>query len=570
METDRPDPGLYPPDRLGLAAAAARDAGLAALLLTPGPDLRYLTGYDAHQLERLTCLAIPAAPAGRRRPRPGAVPGRAEAGAARGPGVARGRPRPGDRPVGRDRRPLRARRRAARDAARGTAGSVGLSDRMWALMVLRFRAALPGVRQELASAALRALRVRKTPAEVAALRAAGEAIDRVHARVPGWLRAGRTERAGRRRHRGRDPRRRDTPGSTSRSSAPARTRPARTTRSPTGCCGRRRRGRRHRRHHAERLLLGLHPDLRDRRAAGGLRRLLPGAEGRAGGGVRRGPAGRDRRGRRRRRPRADHRGRLRRVLRAPDRPRHRPGDATRIRTSCPATPSRCSRASRSRSSPASTRARTAPGSRTSSCAPSSGCERLNNATRELVCGGRPVMCRPSSARRRRRRDPRAVRADRELADAELRPRVAAAERDGPFPRDEFRILGRSGLLACRIPSELGGGGQPYETYLQVVEELAGAWLAVGLGVSVHTLTCFPLVTAGTPEQRAALAARHARRRPARGLLPVGAGQRLGRRRAADPRRGGRRRLRRERGQGVDLARRAGRLLHAVRAHLRRP
>jgi len=64
METDRPDPGLYPPDRIGLAAAAARDAGLAALLLTPGPDLRYLTGYDAHQLERLTCLAVPAAAPG--------------------------------------------------------------------------------------------------------------------------------------------------------------------------------------------------------------------------------------------------------------------------------------------------------------------------------------------------------------------------------------------------------------------------------------------------------------------------------------------------------------------------
>src|SRR5258707_12264223 len=61
MGTDRPDAGLYPADRLDLAAAAAREAGLAALLLTPGPDLRYLTGYDAQQLERLTCLAVPAA-----------------------------------------------------------------------------------------------------------------------------------------------------------------------------------------------------------------------------------------------------------------------------------------------------------------------------------------------------------------------------------------------------------------------------------------------------------------------------------------------------------------------------
>ena len=90
---------------------------------------------------------------------------------------------------------------------------------------------------------------------------------------------------------------------------------------------------------------------------------------------------------------------------------------------------------------------------------------------------------------------------RELADKELRPRAAAAERDGTFPRDAFRLLGRSGLLALPYPEEFGGGGQPYQTYLQVVEELASAWLTVGLGLSVHTLTCFPLVTAGTQEQQ---------------------------------------------------------------------
>jgi alkylation response protein AidB-like acyl-CoA dehydrogenase len=90
---------------------------------------------------------------------------------------------------------------------------------------------------------------------------------------------------------------------------------------------------------------------------------------------------------------------------------------------------------------------------------------------------------------------------RELADAELRPRVEAAERDGQFPREVFRTLGRSGLLSLPYPERLGGGGQPYQTYLQVIEELATAWLTVGLGVSVHTLTCFPLATAGTPEQQ---------------------------------------------------------------------
>ncbi len=61
-------------------------------------------------------------------------------------------------------------------------------------MVLRFRAALPGARQQLASLALSPLRARKSRAEVDALREAGRAIDRVHAQVPQWLRPGRTER----------------------------------------------------------------------------------------------------------------------------------------------------------------------------------------------------------------------------------------------------------------------------------------------------------------------------------------------------------------------------------------
>jgi len=90
---------------------------------------------------------------------------------------------------------------------------------------------------------------------------------------------------------------------------------------------------------------------------------------------------------------------------------------------------------------------------------------------------------------------------RELADKELRPAVDAAERAGTFPRETFRLLGRSSLLGLPYPERWGGGGQPYEVYLQVVEELARSWLTVGLGVSVHTLTCFPLATAGTPEQQ---------------------------------------------------------------------
>jgi len=89
----------------------------------------------------------------------------------------------------------------------------------------------------------------------------------------------------------------------------------------------------------------------------------------------------------------------------------------------------------------------------------------------------------------------------ELADKELRPAAAAAERDGRFPREVFRMLGAAGMLGLPYPERLGGGGQPYEVYLQVIEEMATAWLTIGLGMSVHTLTCFPLATAGTSEQQ---------------------------------------------------------------------
>ena len=90
---------------------------------------------------------------------------------------------------------------------------------------------------------------------------------------------------------------------------------------------------------------------------------------------------------------------------------------------------------------------------------------------------------------------------RDIAARDLLPRVAEAEATETFPREVFRTLGRAGLLGLPYPEEYGGGGQPYEVYLQVVEEIASVWASVGVGVSVHALSCFGLVTAGTEEQR---------------------------------------------------------------------
>jgi alkylation response protein AidB-like acyl-CoA dehydrogenase len=90
---------------------------------------------------------------------------------------------------------------------------------------------------------------------------------------------------------------------------------------------------------------------------------------------------------------------------------------------------------------------------------------------------------------------------RELADAELAPKAAQYEREERFPREVFRTLGDAGLLGLPFSEDVGGGEQPYEVYLQVVEELAARWASVALGVSVHTLACFPIDRFGTDAQR---------------------------------------------------------------------
>ncbi|SDY96970.1 Xaa-Pro aminopeptidase [Micromonospora pattaloongensis] len=172
---------LYPPQRLAAAQRAAARAGLDALLVTPGSDLRYLTGYHAHETERLTCLVLPT----HGTPTlivPTLERPAAEASPASGTGL-----RIVDHPDGTDPYPL------VRAALPGPVVAVGLGNRMWAEQVLALRAAVPGATQRLAGDVLRELRMRKTPAEVAALRDAGAAIDAVHARMAEWLRPGRTE-----------------------------------------------------------------------------------------------------------------------------------------------------------------------------------------------------------------------------------------------------------------------------------------------------------------------------------------------------------------------------------------
>lgn len=154
----------------------ARSQSVGALLITPGADLRYLTGYHAKPLERLTCLVVPADGD------PVLVAPALERAAAEASGVE-----------------VEIATFGETDDPYALVGSllpadavVAVDNQMWAERVLAFQRRFADVR--LAGPLLAELRMRKDPEEVAALRAAGAAIDRVHARMGEWLRPGRTER----------------------------------------------------------------------------------------------------------------------------------------------------------------------------------------------------------------------------------------------------------------------------------------------------------------------------------------------------------------------------------------
>ena len=170
--------------RIAAAADGAEEAGLGALLIGVGPDLRYLAGYEAMPLERLTMLAVVPGDDGVR-----LVVPRLELDAARA-GCRTELPidtwEETDDPHARV---------AAFVADRVDHGAIriAVSDRLWAAHLLRLQQAMPAATFEPASTVLRALRMRKDPDEVALLRLAAQAADRVVAQISAGALVGRTE-----------------------------------------------------------------------------------------------------------------------------------------------------------------------------------------------------------------------------------------------------------------------------------------------------------------------------------------------------------------------------------------
>ena len=94
-----------------------------------------------------------------------------------------------------------------------------------------------------------------------------------------------------------------------------------------------------------------------------------------------------------------------------------------------------------------------------------------------------------------------IQLTRDIADKVLAPIVDAHEKAETYPDGVFATLGEAGLLSLPYPSEWGGGDQPYEVYLQVLEEIAARWASVAVAVSVHSLSCHPLMMFGAEDQK---------------------------------------------------------------------
>lgn len=177
--TSRFDSSVYR-HRLARAAELTAAAGLDGLLITPGPDLRYLLGSRAESFERLTCLVIPADGT-----RPSVVVPTMELAGLRDSAVDELGLSVLDWVDGDD--PYRIAAGVLVSPAR-----TAVTDAMPALHLVPLTATL-GTLPVLATSVLRDLRMIKDDSEIEALRRAGQAIDRVHARMGEWLRAGRTE-----------------------------------------------------------------------------------------------------------------------------------------------------------------------------------------------------------------------------------------------------------------------------------------------------------------------------------------------------------------------------------------
>ena len=91
---------------------------------------------------------------------------------------------------------------------------------------------------------------------------------------------------------------------------------------------------------------------------------------------------------------------------------------------------------------------------------------------------------------------------REFAEAEIGPIARELDEKGEFPWESVRKMAELGLFGVNVPTEYGGQGLDYLSYLIVIEELARVDASHAITVSAHsTLGTSPILNFGTEAQK---------------------------------------------------------------------
>lgn len=91
---------------------------------------------------------------------------------------------------------------------------------------------------------------------------------------------------------------------------------------------------------------------------------------------------------------------------------------------------------------------------------------------------------------------------RNFAEKEIEPEIERMEKEDRFPTEIVKRMGELGFMGIPIPTEYGGSGMDFVSYILAIEELAKVSATVGVILSVHTsVGTNPILYFGTEEQK---------------------------------------------------------------------
>jgi alkylation response protein AidB-like acyl-CoA dehydrogenase len=90
---------------------------------------------------------------------------------------------------------------------------------------------------------------------------------------------------------------------------------------------------------------------------------------------------------------------------------------------------------------------------------------------------------------------------RELVQDRVAPRAAEIDRTGEYPKDIEKLFAENGILGIPFPEEYGGIAGSSVTICMGVEEIAKACATSSLILAVQALGSYPILVAGSEEQK---------------------------------------------------------------------